>query len=117
MLCAIDYFQDYIIEFCVSSWLKCVCFNTILSCVLFWTLEDSFKKSCNLDDWKERKFSLNKEGDLVYVNRLGFDSTLEVSGCMITFVEVGILDAEDRPDVVLALELLVAKSSKRTKCM
>jgi hypothetical protein len=37
---------------------------------------------------------------------------------MIFYVEVELLDAGDnKPDSVMAIELLVAKSSNKTKCM
>lgn len=83
--------------------------------------QNSFKKSCYADDWKERSFVLRKNGELVYVNRIGFDQSLDLTGCIITYVEVEIIDADSspgaKPDTILAIELLVAKSSKRTKCI
>ena len=51
---------------------------------------------------------------MTYVNRLGFDTSLDVTGCMLTYIEVGVTDKQE---VVLALELLLTKSSKKTKCV
>mmetsp|Transcript_25759 Transcript_25759/g.43410 ORF Transcript_25759/g.43410 Transcript_25759/m.43410 type:complete len:378 (-) Transcript_25759:120-1253(-) len=87
--------------------------NSIV-CAGKFLMQNSFKKSCHIDDWKPRQFSLNKNGILTYVNRMGFDTSLDVTGCMLTYIEVGITD---RVDVVLALEISVAKSSKKTKCI